>query len=73
MTKRFLSVKETSEFCGVSASSVRLWISQGRLRCVRAGGRVLIDRLYLEERAARGQLLEPICQSEPTTTEVGRR
>jgi excisionase family DNA binding protein len=73
MTKRFLSVKETSEFCGVSASSVRLWISQGRLRCVRAGGRVLIDRLYLEERAARGQLLEPVPNGEPVATPVEQR
>jgi excisionase family DNA binding protein len=72
MTKRFLSVKETSEFCGVSASSVRLWVSQGRLRSVRAGGRVLIDREYLEARAASGQLLEPGCQSEAVTTEVER-
>jgi excisionase family DNA binding protein len=73
MDKRFLSVRETAEVLNLSQSAIRLWISQGRLRCVRAGGRVLIDRLYLEERAARGQLLEPICQSEPTTTEVGRR
>jgi excisionase family DNA binding protein len=73
MTKRFLSVKETSEFCGLSASSARLWVSQGRLRCVRAGGRVLIDREYLERRAASGQLLEPVCQSERPATQTGAR
>jgi excisionase family DNA binding protein len=44
MPGRFLSVKECAGFLNVSTSSVRLWISQGRLRCVRPGGRVLIDR-----------------------------
>jgi len=73
MTKRFMSVKETSQFCGVSASSVRLWVSQGRLRCVRAGGRVLIDREYLEQRAASGQLLEPVRQSERPATQADGR
>jgi excisionase family DNA binding protein len=73
MNRRFISVREASEFCGVSASSVRLRISQGRLRSARAGGRVLIDREHLERRAAGGQLLGLLCQSErpPTRTDGG--
>ena len=62
-------MREASEMLGTSQSAIRLWISQGRLRCVRAGGRVLIDRVYLEERAASGQLLEPVCKSERTETQ----
>ena len=73
MDKRFLSVRETAEVLNLSQSAIRLWISQGRLRCVRAGGRVLIDRLYLEERAARGQLLEPVPNGEPVATPVEQR
>jgi excisionase family DNA binding protein len=44
MEKRFLSVREAAQLLNLSQSAIRLWISQGRLRCVRAGGRVLIDR-----------------------------
>jgi excisionase family DNA binding protein len=73
MNKRFLSVRETANFFGVSPSAIRLWISQGRLRCVRAGGRVLIDREYLEQRAASGQLLEPVCQSGGTANQADGR
>ena len=71
MSKRFLSVREAAEFLNVSQSACRLWISQGRLRCMRAGGRVLIDREYLEQRAASGQLLEPV--REPARTESETR
>lgn len=73
MTKRFLSVRETSEMLGTSQSAIRLWISQGRLRHVRAGGRVLIDREYLEQRAANGQLLEPVCQGGRTAPQKDAR
>jgi excisionase family DNA binding protein len=66
MDKRFLTVRETATFLGISPSAIRLWISQNRLHAVRAGSRVLIDRVYLEQRAAGGQLLEPVCESEPT-------
>ena len=59
MDKRFLTVRETATFLGISPSAIRLWISQNRLHAVRAGSRVLIDRVYLEQRAAGGQLLEP--------------
>jgi excisionase family DNA binding protein len=60
----YLTIKEASHLLRVSQSALRLWISQRRLRCVRAGGRVLLDRAYLETRAASGQLLEPVCQGE---------
>jgi excisionase family DNA binding protein len=64
MSKKFLSVREAAEFLNVSQSACRLWIAQKGLKAVRCGGRVLLDRLYLEERAASEQLLEPVCQGE---------
>jgi excisionase family DNA binding protein len=73
LDQRFISVKQCSEFLGVSTSAIRLWVREQRLRCVRVGGRVLIDREYLEARAASGQLLEPTCQSERTETQTDAR
>jgi excisionase family DNA binding protein len=73
MANRFLGVREAAEFLNVSQSAIRLWVSQGRLRCVRAGGRVLIDREYLEQRAASGQLLEPVCEGERTAPQTDAR
>jgi excisionase family DNA binding protein len=70
MERRFLTVRDAATFLNVSQSAIRLWISQDRLRCVRAGGRVLIDREYLEQRAAGGQLLEPA--GEAPEAESGR-
>ena len=69
----YLTVREASDLLRVSQSALRLWISQRRLRCVRAGGRVLLDRAYLEARAASGQLLEPICESERATPQTDPR
>ena len=59
MDKKYLSVAEGAKFLGVSVSSLRLWVRQGRLRAVRVGSRVLLDREYLEARASTGRLLEP--------------
>ena len=69
MNKRFLTVRETANFFGLSPSAIRLWISQKRLRAVRAGSRVLIDREYLEQRAGTGELLEPLSIGEPVSEE----
>ena len=69
MERRFLTVRDAATFLNVSQSAIRLWISQDRLRCVRAGGRVLIDREYLEQRAAGGELLEPVSKAAETESE----
>jgi excisionase family DNA binding protein len=65
MRGTFWSIRQVAEFLNVSASSIRLWIRQGRFRCTRAGRRVLIDRKCLEQRAASGQLLEPVQRDKP--------
>ena len=69
MSNKFMSIREASDFLRVSQSAIRLWISQNRLRAVRAGSRVLIDREYLEGRAATGELLESVSGSEITSEE----
>jgi excisionase family DNA binding protein len=60
MKKRFLSIGEVARYLNLSQSAIRLWISQGRLHCLRAGRRVLFDRKYIEQRSASGQMLEPV-------------
>lgn len=69
MSNKFMSIREASDFLRVSQSAIRLWISQGRLKAVKAGSRVLIDREYLEQRAASGRLLELVNKSKPTTND----
>jgi excisionase family DNA binding protein len=69
MSNRFMTVREASEFLRISQSAIRLWIGQGRLKAVRAGSRVLVDREYLEAGASTGELLEPGTQSVPTSEE----
>ena len=69
----YLTVREASDPLRVSQSALRLWISQRRLRCVRAGGRVLIDREHLGRRGASGQLLEPVCESERAVSQTDGR
>jgi hypothetical protein len=71
MEKRFLTVREAEEFLNGSQSACRLQISDGGVRCALAGGRVLIEWLHLEERAASGQLLETVERPEPDAERKG--
>ncbi len=53
-------MREAPEFLSVSQSACRLWIAHKRLKAVRCGRRVLLEREYLEQRAATGELQELI-------------
>jgi excisionase family DNA binding protein len=48
MTRRFLYLEEVAHECRTSLSSVRLWVSSGRLRATRPGRRVLVAREDLD-------------------------
>ena len=67
MEKRFLTVREAEKFLNVKPSACRFQISEDRVCCALAGGRVLIDWLNLEEWAANGQLLENAERPGPDT------
>ena len=48
MARTFLYLEEVARECRTSLSSVRVWISSGRLRATRPGRRLLISREDLE-------------------------
>lgn len=45
---RLLDCAAAGEYLSVSPATVRAWIRQGRLPCVRLGRRVLLDRRALD-------------------------
>jgi excisionase family DNA binding protein len=48
MARTFLYLEEVARECRTSLSSVRVWISSGRLRATRPGRRLLVSREDLE-------------------------
>jgi excisionase family DNA binding protein len=46
---RFLSIDAAARYASLSAQSIRRWISAGRLKAHRPGGKILIDRQELED------------------------
>lgn len=70
MLTRWIGLKEAAELLGVSVSALRLWISQDRLPCSRAGSRILLDRELIEKRLSQGQLLHPAGQGASKTRAV---
>ena len=47
--KRFLTVKQTSEYLGVKEATLYQWRSQGRIKYTKLHGCLRFDRLYLDE------------------------
>jgi excisionase family DNA binding protein len=64
-SKNVLTVFEAAEALGVSAKSIRSWISAGRLKCFRAGRLLRVRRDHLEEFMARNAVTAP-SESLPT-------
>jgi excisionase family DNA binding protein len=45
---RLLSVKQLSEFAGVSELTIRNWIKEGKVEAKRIGGRILIEQTQFD-------------------------
>ena len=45
----FMSVQAAARFAGVSVGSIRSYIRQGRLQAFKPFGRILVDRVALEQ------------------------
>ena len=65
---RWLTVEQAAEYLGTTSKAVRRRIDRGRLRIVRDGRRVYVDRLALDDAfTARGSMLRPTTQKAPAT------
>ena len=63
---RWLTVEQTAEYLGTTPKAIRHRIDRGRLRVVRDGRRVYVDRQALDEAfAAEGRMLRATTQKAP--------
>lgn len=47
--KRFLTVRETSEYLGIPGGTLYQWRSQGKIKYTKLYGCLRFDRLYLDK------------------------
>ena len=63
---RWLTVEQAADYLGTTPKAIRRRIDRGRLRAVRDGRRVYIDRQALDEAfAAKGRMLRATTQKAP--------
>jgi excisionase family DNA binding protein len=63
---RWLTVEQTADYLGTTAKAIRRRIDRGRLRVVRDGRRLYVDRQALDEAfAAEGRMLPATPQKAP--------
>jgi excisionase family DNA binding protein len=65
-TTRWLTVDQTADYLGTTPKAIRRRIDRGRLRAVRDGRRIYVDRQALDEAfAAKGRMLRRTTQKAP--------
>lgn len=63
---RWLTVEQATDYLGTTPKAIRRRIDRGRLKAVRDGGRVYVDRQALDEAfAAKGRMLRATTQKAP--------
>jgi excisionase family DNA binding protein len=55
MTKRYLSIKEVSEYTSIPVKTLYEWASQGRIPSIKMGSRVLFDLANIDKVMARNK------------------
>jgi excisionase family DNA binding protein len=66
LASRWLTIEQTADYLGTTPKAIRRRIERGRLRAVRDGRRVYVDRQALDETfAAQRSTLRPTTQKAP--------
>ena len=68
MTKRYVNIKEISEYTSIPVKTLYEWSSMGRIPCIRLGRKLLFDLHDIDKLMA--NLKCPYNQSEETTNKI---